>query len=205
MCLFYIFMILSCRYDGNVGLHKSKRYTIHYKLIVGVSLGVLVLLIILILGSLLLLRKIRRRTAPYQKRGLYSRNLLKTLLDHQIYLIFKLSHFLWTLGGSMQTSTKRSSGYSIGKGDEGVAYYLSLSELEEATNNFSKKIGKGSFGSVYYGKMTDGKEVAVKIMAESSTHGNQQFITEVRHRPFIGLISLCSYDFKLLEMRQSVP
>ena len=60
-----------------------------------------------------------------------------------------------------------------------MAYYLSLSELEEATNNFSKKIGKGSFGSVYYGKMSDGKEVAVKIMAESSTHGNRQFATEV--------------------------
>lgn len=63
--------------------------------------------------------------------------------------------------------------------DEGVAYYISLSELEEATNNFSKKIGKGSFGSVYHGKMKDGKEVAVKIMADSSTHRTQQFVTEV--------------------------
>lgn len=63
--------------------------------------------------------------------------------------------------------------------DEGTAYYIPLSELEEATQNFSKKIGKGSFGSVYYGKMKDGKEVAVKIMADLSSHGNQQFVTEV--------------------------
>lgn len=84
-----------------------------------------------------------------------------------------------------------------------MAYYLSLSELEEATNNFSKKIGKGSFGSVFYGKMIDGKEVAVKIMAESSTHGNQQFMTEVGRWPIIGLISLCSCDFELLEMNRS--
>ena len=63
--------------------------------------------------------------------------------------------------------------------DEGVAYYISLSELEEATNNFSKKIGKGSFGSVYYGKMKDGKEVAVKIMADASSHHTHQFVTEV--------------------------
>lgn len=63
--------------------------------------------------------------------------------------------------------------------DEGVAYYIALSELEVATNNFSKKIGKGSFGSVYYGKMKDGKEVAVKVMADSSTDGTQQFFTEV--------------------------
>lgn len=63
--------------------------------------------------------------------------------------------------------------------DEGIAYYITLSELEEATQHFSKKIGKGSFGSVYYGKMKDGKEVAVKIMADLSGHGDQQFVTEV--------------------------
>lgn len=63
--------------------------------------------------------------------------------------------------------------------DEGVAYYISLPGLEEATNNFCKKIGKGSFGSVYYGKMKDGKEVAVKIMADSCSHRTQQFVTEV--------------------------
>lgn len=65
--------------------------------------------------------------------------------------------------------------------DEGIACYMKLSELEEATSNFSKKIGKGSFGSVYYGRMKDGKEVAVKIMGDTSIHGNQQFVTEVVH------------------------
>lgn len=63
--------------------------------------------------------------------------------------------------------------------DEGVACSISLSELEEATKNFSKQIGRGSFGPVYYGKMPDGKEIAVKIMADSSSHGTQQFVTEV--------------------------
>lgn len=63
--------------------------------------------------------------------------------------------------------------------DEGVACYIPLSEIEEATNKFSRKIGKGSFGPVYYGKLKDGKEVAVKIMADSSSHGTRQFITEV--------------------------
>jgi RIO-like serine/threonine protein kinase len=63
--------------------------------------------------------------------------------------------------------------------DEGVSYYIPLPELEEATKNFSKKIGRGSFGTVYYGQMKDGKEVAVKIMADSSTHLTLQFVTEV--------------------------
>lgn len=63
--------------------------------------------------------------------------------------------------------------------EEGVAYFIPAAEIHEATNNFSRKIGKGSFGPVYYGKMKDGKEVAVKIMADSSSHGTKQFVTEV--------------------------
>ncbi|XP_022151920.1 probable LRR receptor-like serine/threonine-protein kinase At1g67720 isoform X1 [Momordica charantia] len=162
------------KYDGNLGLHKSKRYGMHSKLIIGVSLGVLVILFVVLLATLLLLRKLRKRTTLYQKSS--------------------------ERGGSLQTSTKRSTAYSIGKGDDGIAYYISLSDLEEATNNFSKKIGKGSFGSVCYGKMRDGKEVAVKIMAESSSHGNQQFTTEVallsriHHRNLVPLIGYCEEE-----------
>lgn len=71
--------------------------------------------------------------------------------------------------------------------DEGVAYYIPIPEIEEATSNFSKKIGKGSFGPVYYGKMKDGKEIAVKIMADSSSHGTKQFATEVFMHVFFTL------------------
>jgi predicted Ser/Thr protein kinase len=78
---------------------------------------------------------------------------------------------------------KHINGYSFGVDgnlmDEGTAYYINLSDLKEATNNFSRKIGKGSFGSVYYGKMKDGKEIAVKTMTDPSSHGNHQFATEV--------------------------
>lgn len=63
--------------------------------------------------------------------------------------------------------------------DEGVAIFIPLSEIEEATDRFSKKIGKGSFGPVYYGRMKDRKEVAVKTMADSTSHGTKQFVTEV--------------------------
>lgn len=82
--------------------------------------------------------------------------------------------------------SKRSTPYSISRGASlvagetlDVACYISLAEIEEGTCSFSRKIGEGSFGPVYYGKMRDGKEVAVKVSSDHSSHGTQQFVNEV--------------------------
>ncbi|XVF43824.1 hypothetical protein PTKIN_Ptkin02bG0071200 [Pterospermum kingtungense] len=167
---------INFNYEGNPGLHNEAQRKMQFKLILGISIGVLAVLLVLFLGSLMLLRK---------------RNLRR-----------KMSHRKCDENGnSLHTSTKPSKANSVARGghllDEGVAYYISLPELEEATNNFTKRIGKGSFGSVYYGKMEDGKEVAVKTMADSSSHLNKQFVTEVallsriHHRNLVPLIGYC--------------
>lgn len=88
--------------------------------------------------------------------------------------------------------------------DDGLnmAYYISLDEIEYATSKFSKKIGEGSFGPVYYGKMKDGKEVAVKTSIDVSGHGTQQFLNEVallsriHHRNLVPLIGYCDEECK---------
>ncbi|PSS13637.1 LRR receptor-like serine/threonine-protein kinase [Actinidia chinensis var. chinensis] len=164
---------ITFNYKGNLGLSRKAKHKIHYKLILGISIGVLAILSFLLLGSLLLLR----------------------------YLRTKYSYQRSEKGDSLRMSTKPSSSYSIARGghlmDEGVAIYIALPEIEEATNNFSKKIGRGSFGPVYYGKMKDGKEVAVKAMADSTSHGTKQFVTEVallsriHHRNLVPLIGYC--------------
>ncbi|BAU02750.1 hypothetical protein LR48_Vigan10g027200 [Vigna angularis] len=41
-------------------------------------------------------------------------------------------------------------------------------ELEEATNNFGTCLGKGGYGSVYYGKLKDGLEVAIKCFHDEN-------------------------------------
>uniref|UniRef100_A0A0E0B1U9 Protein kinase domain-containing protein n=1 Tax=Oryza glumipatula TaxID=40148 RepID=A0A0E0B1U9_9ORYZ len=70
-------------------------------------------------------------------------------------------------------------------------------ELEKLTNKFEKFIGQGGFGLVYYGRLEDGTEVAVKMRSESSSHGLDEFfaevqsLTKVHHRNLVSLVGYC--------------
>ncbi|CAA7059747.1 unnamed protein product [Microthlaspi erraticum] len=52
-------------------------------------------------------------------------------------------------------------------------------ELEEATENFSRELGDGGFGTVYYGVLKDGRAVAVKRLYERSLKRVEQFKNEI--------------------------
>jgi serine/threonine protein kinase len=76
---------------------------------------------------------------------------------------------------------------------------FSYSELRSATENFdsSNLLGEGGYGSVYKGKLSDGRVVAVKQLSESSNQGKIQFATEietisrVQHRNLVKLYGCC--------------
>ncbi|KAL6960968.1 non-specific serine,threonine protein kinase [Sarracenia purpurea var. burkii] len=58
---------------------------------------------------------------------------------------------------------------------------FSYNELEEATDTFnpSRELGDGGFGRVYYGKLQDGRKVAVKRLYENNFKRVEQFINEI--------------------------
>ena len=67
------------------------------------------------------------------------------------------------------------------------------SEVARITNNFQQVIGCGGFGSVYLGYLSDGTEVAVKLLS-SSIRGSQEFqtqaqlLTRIRHKNLVSLL-----------------
>uniref|UniRef100_A0ACD5XR32 Uncharacterized protein n=1 Tax=Avena sativa TaxID=4498 RepID=A0ACD5XR32_AVESA len=70
-------------------------------------------------------------------------------------------------------------------------------ELEKITSKFKQSIGQGGFGLVYYGRLEDDTEVAVKMRSESSSHGLDEFLaevnslTKVHHRNLVSLVGYC--------------
>lgn len=59
------------------------------------------------------------------------------------------------------------------------AHRFALSEIEDATDKFGRRIGSGGFGIVYYGKLADGREIAVKLLTNDSYQGIREFLNEV--------------------------
>ncbi|XP_024023260.1 rust resistance kinase Lr10 [Morus notabilis] len=66
------------------------------------------------------------------------------------------------------------------------------------TNSFKEKLGQGGFGSVYKGKLNDGRLVAVKVLNESKANG-EEFINEVAtisRTSHVNIVSLLGFCFE---------
>ncbi|KAM7266757.1 hypothetical protein ACFE04_008923 [Oxalis oulophora] len=86
---------------------------------------------------------------------------------------------------SRNISFEPSSKMSMEKGDTSFGFGVQVfgyEELEEATDHFSenRELGDGGFGTVYYGKLQDGRVVAVKRLYENNYKRVEQFQNEVK-------------------------
>ena len=72
----------------------------------------------------------------------------------------------------------------------------SYSEVKKMTNSLRDKLGQGGYGTVYKGSLTDGYQVAVKVLSESKGSG-EEFINEVAsisktsHVNIVSLLGFC--------------
>ncbi|XP_057765834.1 LEAF RUST 10 DISEASE-RESISTANCE LOCUS RECEPTOR-LIKE PROTEIN KINASE-like 1.1 [Salvia miltiorrhiza] len=104
-------------------------------------------------------------------------------------LCLLISYMIWLLKKRVGTGYIRSSNISFdtSKSDiNGGSSFFGIpifpyTELEAATNNFdpSRELGDGGFGTVYYGKLLDGREVAIKRLYEQNCRRVEQFMNEI--------------------------
>ncbi|KAH7671939.1 Non-specific protein-tyrosine kinase protein [Dioscorea alata] len=90
---------------------------------------------------------------------------------------------------------------------------FSLKELQSATNNFNydNKLGEGGFGSVYWGQLWDGSQIAVKRLKVWSNKAEMEFAVEVeilarvRHKNLLSLRGYCAEGQERLIVYDYMP
>ncbi|KAM6574518.1 hypothetical protein CsatA_022845 [Cannabis sativa] len=91
-------------------------------------------------------------------------------------------------------------------GMELITGSFTLRQLRAATDDFHSDniLGKGGFGSVYKGHLSDGTVIAVKQLSSKSRQGNREFITEIgmisglQHQNLVKLYGCCIEGNQLL-------
>uniref|UniRef100_A0A5B7A4M1 Protein kinase domain-containing protein n=1 Tax=Davidia involucrata TaxID=16924 RepID=A0A5B7A4M1_DAVIN len=132
-----------------------------------------------------------------------------------IFIIWRRKKWNSSYFFSRNTSSDPSSRADI---EGGIVFFgvpvFPYTELEEATKNFdpSKELGDGGFGIVYYGKLRDGREVAVKRLYEKNYKQVEQFMNEIeiltclRHRNLVTLYGCTSrHSRELLLVYEYIP
>jgi serine/threonine protein kinase len=113
----------------------------------------------------------------------------------------------------------RSGGGSVfrkGQGSEhpggpNIAQEYSFAEVIAMTNQFNQILGEGSFGTVCYGKLPNGQEVAVKRLSGISQQGAHEFYNEVdllskvHHKNLVALVGYCQEGKEQILIYEYMP
>ncbi|XP_048141674.1 G-type lectin S-receptor-like serine/threonine-protein kinase SD1-13 [Rhodamnia argentea] len=100
---------------------------------------------------------------------------------------------------SLAVSGENMLGEKLGKANVQELVLYKLEELATATSNFSdtSKLAQGGFGPVYKGRLSNGKEIAVKRLSKTSAQGFQEFMNEmevickVQHQNLVKILGYC--------------
>ena len=90
---------------------------------------------------------------------------------HVFFFIFSFHIFLYGVTARGPISVNASG---VKSKDLKITYH----EVLKITKNFERVLGKGGFGTVYYGNLDD-TQVAVKMLSHSSAQGYKEFKAEV--------------------------
>jgi Leucine-rich repeat (LRR) protein len=136
------------------------------------------------------------RSCHVSRRSRTANYLIKILIP--VFGFMSLILLVYFLVLEKKTSTRESaSQLSFGEHFEKVTY----NDLAQATKDFSEGnlIGRGSYGSVYRGKLKESKmEVAVKVFDLQMPGAERSFLSEcealrsVQHRNLLPILTACS-------------
>ncbi|OWM62617.1 hypothetical protein CDL15_Pgr019911 [Punica granatum] len=125
----------------------------------------------------------------------------------------KSGHHSYVVSRSMSSAFSSRTDFEKGGLYCGLPIF-DYEELRDATNNFDqqKELGDGGFGTVFHGKLKDGREVAVKRLYENNYKRVEQFMNEVeilarlRHPNLVILYGCTSrQSHRLLLVYEYVP
>ncbi|GJV10023.1 G-type lectin S-receptor-like serine/threonine-protein kinase [Tanacetum coccineum] len=98
-----------------------------------------------------------------------------------------------------------------GKGNDLLVF--SVASIMAATNDFSdeNKLGQGGFGPVYKGKLSDGREVAIKRLSRTSGQGLVEFknelilISKLQHTNLVRVLGCCIHGVEKMLIYEYMP
>ncbi|KAF3776207.1 putative leucine-rich repeat receptor-like serine/threonine-protein kinase [Nymphaea thermarum] len=60
-----------------------------------------------------------------------------------------------------------------------IKHGFPYAEIVKITNNFEKVIGEGGSGNLYYGRLKNGHELAVKVLKNSLSQGTKELLAKL--------------------------